>query len=247
VQDESVREALLYYTLGGPLGHLLDADEDVLGDGRFITFETENLMGLGEKAVAAVLLYLFRRIERRLERGNGAPTLIPIDEAWVFLKNELFRDRIREWLKTVRKLNAVVLLATQNLSDVFHSPIRDVILEACPTKILLPNPEAGNPTSRTLYEQLGLNQTEIDLIQTSLPKRQYYIASPMGRRLITLGMGPVAISFTGVNGREERTRLEGLIDRTGDEWPAEWLRSRGLGDWAAYLEKLETARREKCL
>jgi type IV secretion system protein VirB4 len=245
VQDESVREALLYYTLGGPLGHLLDADEDMLGDGRFITFETENLMGLGEKAVAAVLMYLFRRIEKRLERGGGAPTLIPLDEAWVFLKNELFRERIREWLKTVRKLNAVVLLATQNLSDVFHSPIRDVILEACPTKILLPNPEAGNPASRSLYEQLGLNQTEIDIVQTSLPKRQYYIASPMGRRLIGLGMGPVALSFAGVNGREERTRLEELINRTGETWPAEWLRSRGLDDWARYLEELNQ-RRSKC-
>ena len=29
------------------------------GDGRFLTFETENLMNLGEKAVVAVLLYLF--------------------------------------------------------------------------------------------------------------------------------------------------------------------------------------------
>ena len=41
------------------MGHLLDADQDMLGNGRFLTFETEHLMNLGEKAVVAVLLYLF--------------------------------------------------------------------------------------------------------------------------------------------------------------------------------------------
>jgi type IV secretion system protein VirB4 len=58
VQDTGVREALQYYTLAGPMGILLDADQDMLTDGRFLTFETENLMQLGEKAVVAVLLYL---------------------------------------------------------------------------------------------------------------------------------------------------------------------------------------------
>jgi hypothetical protein len=59
-------------------------------------------MNLGEKAIVAVLLYLFRRIEKRLD---GSPTLVPLDEAWVYLKHPLFRDRIREWLKTLRKYN----------------------------------------------------------------------------------------------------------------------------------------------
>ena len=51
-------------------------------------------------AVIAVLLYLFRRIEKRLD---GSPTLIPLDEAWVYLRNDLFRDYLRDWLKTLRK------------------------------------------------------------------------------------------------------------------------------------------------
>src|SRR5215831_15448758 len=88
VQDTEVREALHYYTLGGAMGHLLDADQDMLGEGRFLTFETEHLMNMGEKAVVAVLLYLFRRIEKRLD---GSPTLVPLDEAWVYLRHSLFR------------------------------------------------------------------------------------------------------------------------------------------------------------
>src|SRR5207302_5950907 len=72
----------------------------------------------------------------------------------------LFRDYLRDWPKTVRKKNAAVLLATQNLSDIFNSKIRDVVLESCPTKILLPNAEAGNPASREFYHSIGLRSEE---------------------------------------------------------------------------------------
>jgi type IV secretion system protein TrbE len=240
VQDTGIREALEYYTLAGAMGHLLDADHDMLGSGRFLTFECEHLMNLGEKAIVAVLLYLFRRIEKRLD---GSPTLVLLDEAWVYLKHPLFRDRIREWLKTLRKYNGAVLLATQNLSDIFNSPIRDVVLESCPTKILLPNAEAANPASRHFYDLIGLNEREIDIIQKSLPKRHYYVVSPPGRRLISLGLGKVALSFVGVSSREERQAALDVMNRAGQAWVGEWLRMRGLSDWANYYEQLLSERR----
>src|SRR6185437_194361 len=135
VQDLDVREALQFFTLSGPLGQLLDADEDVLTSGRFLTFETENLLQLDDKAVIPVLLYLFRRIEKRLD---GSPTLVSLDEAWAYLRNDVFRDRLKDWLKTMRRRNAVVVMATQQISDIANSPIADIVLENCPTKILLP-------------------------------------------------------------------------------------------------------------
>ena len=54
----------------------------------------------GQSAVLPVLTYLFHRLE---ERFDGAPTLLILDEAWVFLDDPLFAGRIREWLKTLRK------------------------------------------------------------------------------------------------------------------------------------------------
>lgn len=234
VQDTEIREALQYYTLAGAMGHLLDADEDMLGNGRFLTFETEHLMNLGEKAVVAVLLYLFRRIEKRLD---GSPTLVPLDEAWVYLRHNLFRERVRDWLKTLRKSNGAVLLSTQNLSDIFNSPIRDVVLESCPTKVLLPNAEAVNPASRQFYESIGLNDREIEIVQKSIPKRQYYVMSPVGHRSISLGLGGVALSFVGVSSREERKAAEECMDKFGEVWPSEWLLTRGYGAWAEYLDR----------
>src|SRR5207253_973793 len=154
-------------------------------------------------------------------------------------KHPLFRERLREWLKTIRKLNGVVVLSTQNLSDVFNSNIGDVILETCPTKVLLPNAEAANPVSRAFYERLGLNDREIQLIQSSVPKRDYYAVSPLGRRMIALGLGKVGLSFVGINGRQEREAAEEFMTDAGDRWQSAWLKSRGLMDWAEYYEGLD--------
>src|SRR5438874_3229697 len=199
VQDKEVRTSLEAYTLGGPLGRLLDADRDGLRDSRLMVFEMENLMKYGDgsgNATVAVLLYLFRRIQKKLD---GRPTLIVLDEAWVYLRDELFREYLRDWLKTLRKLNAVVVLATQNLSDIFNSGISDVVMEACPTKILLANVEAANVQSRRLYEAVGLNEREIQIVQSAISKRTYYVVWPEGRLLISLVLGGCVIMIVYVH------------------------------------------------
>jgi type IV secretion system protein VirB4 len=236
VQDREIRDALQHFTVMGPLGPLLDAEYDSLGDGRMLAFETENLLQLDNKAVIPVLLYLFRRIEQRLD---GSPTLILLDEAWAYLQHELFRSRLKDWLKTMRRKNAAVVMATQQISDIANSQIADVVLENCPTKILLPNGESKNPGSREFYTRVGLNDRELELLQVSVPKQHYYIVSKLGRRLINLGIGKVALSWVGVNGREERQIAEGVMEQYPERWREEWLRLRSLADWAEYYRSLE--------
>ncbi|MGO7917262.1 conjugal transfer protein TrbE, partial [Rhizobium ruizarguesonis] len=92
----------------GPSGQLLDAATDGLALGLFQTFEIEQVMNMGERNLVPVLTYIFRRIEKRL---TGAPSLIVLDEAWMMLGHPVFRDKIREWLKVLRKANCAVLLA----------------------------------------------------------------------------------------------------------------------------------------
>jgi type IV secretory pathway VirB4 component len=236
VQDNEIRDALQHFTVMGPMGQLLDADHDMLGDGRFLSFETENLMQLDDKAVIPVLLYLFRRIEQRLD---GSPTLVLLDEAWSYVRHELFRARLRDWLKTMRRKNAAVIMATQQISDIANSEIADVVLENCPTKILLPNAEAKNPGSREFYQRVGLNERELEILQVSIPKQHYYVVSPLGRRLVDLGVGKVALSWVGVNGREERQIVESVMEQYPDTWRTEWLRLKGLEKWANYFSSLE--------
>lgn len=232
VQDEEVREGIKPYTLEGAYGVFLDAARDNLRDSRFMVFEMEHLMALDAQAAAPVLLYLFRRIEQRLD---GSPTLIPLDECWVMLDNPLFKARIREWLKTFRRKNAVVDLYTQGVSDIADSSIKAVLLESCPTKIYLPNPEAMSANIDPIYRSLGFNSREVELIATATPKRHYYVTSPLGRRLVTLGLGPVTLAFIGVNGKSQRTEVREMMQRYPDTWPAEWLRYHAQEEeWADY-------------
>jgi type IV secretion system protein VirB4 len=236
VQDTEIRDALQHFTVMGPMGQLLDADHDMLGSGRFLNFETENVMQLDDKAVIPVLLYLFRRIEQRLD---GSPSLIILDEAWSYLQHELFRKRLKDWLKTMRRKNTAVVMATQQISDIANSDIADVVLENCPTKILLPNSESRSPGSREFYQRIGLNERELEILQVSVPKQHYYVVSKLGRRLVDLGVGRVALSWVGVNGREERQLVESVMEQFPDVWRSEWLRLRGLANWSDYLDRME--------
>ncbi len=229
LQDAELREALSHYTLAGPMGSLLDAQEDSLQDGHFQVFEMEHVMNLGEKNLVPVLLYLFRQIEKRLD---GRPTLVVLDECWLMLSHPLFREKIREWLKTWRKKNAAVLMATQELTDVMSSPIRDAILASCPTKILLPNPEARDPSMRSAYELIGLNEREIEILSYAVSKQDYYYKSPLGRRLFSFGFGPFALAFIGTSGQDDLRLVRQLMNEFKEEWPAHWLRHQGLNDWA---------------
>jgi type IV secretion/conjugal transfer VirB4 family ATPase len=225
IQDEQIREALRQYTIDGMMGHLLDAEEDGLALADFTCFEIEELMNLGEKFALPVLLYLFRRIECSLK---GQPAAILLDEAWIMLGHPVFRDKIREWLKAFAKKNCLVLLATQSLSDAANSGILDVIVESTATKIFLPNVYARDEETAALYRRMGLNNRQIEILATAIPKRQYYCVSEAGRRLYELALGPLALAFVGATDKESIATIQHLETKYGDQWVYHWLSSRGL-------------------
>ena len=150
------------------------------------------------------------------------------------LGHPVFRAKIREWLKVLRKGNCAVVLATQRLSDAARSGILDVLIESCPTKIFLPNEEATtagtaeHPGPRDLYDAMGLNETQIEIIRSATKKRHYYLVSPEGRRLFDLGLGPIALSFAGISAKDQIGHLERLVQSEGEHWPFAWLDEQGI-------------------
>jgi type IV secretion/conjugal transfer VirB4 family ATPase len=231
LQSNALRTALTAYTLEGPYGRLLDAAEQNLALADVQCFETEALMGQAG-VVAPVLTYLFHRLE---ERFNGRPTLLILDEAWIFLDHPLFAARIREWLKTLRKKNVAVLFATQSLADIAESSIAPAIIESCPQRILLPNDRAIEPQSRAAYERFGLNHAQIELISRATPKRHYYLQSARGNRLFELGLGPIALALCGASDPVAQVRIDALLAEAGaTDFAARFLSDAGL-DWAAPL------------
>ncbi|GMU67570.1 MAG: hypothetical protein AMXMBFR36_38440 [Acidobacteriota bacterium] len=210
---------------GGGFADLFDGERDQLSTADLQVFEMSALATRGQRAVAPALLYLFHRINASLD---GRPTLILLDEAWTYLLNQLFAAQIIQWLKELRKKNAAVVFATQSLADVLDSPYRSTILESCPTKLFLPNPEAAAPHAAKHYELLGLSPHQVELLAKAQPKRDYYLVTPEGRRMFRLDLGPVALSFVGAGGAEDLRAVRELRAAHGLAWPARWLELRGV-------------------
>ena len=188
-------------------------------------------MGQGG-AVLPVLTYLFHRLE---ERFDGRPTLLVLDEAWVFLDDPVFAARIREWLKVLRKKNVSVVFATQSLADISSSSIAPAIVESCPQRIFLANDRALEPQARAAYERFGLNGRQVELIARAFPKRHYYLQSSRGNRLFELGLGPIALAFCGASDPASQRSIDSILaGRGGGSFAEAWLESRGLS-WAAAL------------
>ena len=231
VQNAAVQAALQPYTQEGAMGGVFDGAEDRLTLSDLVLFEMEEIMAR-PKAAAPALLHLFDRLE---EQFDGSPSLLILDEAWLFLDSPIFAARIREWLKTLRKKNASVVFATQSLADIETSSIAPAIIESCPTRIFLPNERAAEPQIAAIYERFGLNARQIEILSRATPKRDYYCQSRRGNRLFELGLGEVALAFAAASSKSDQLAIAEIIETHGaSAFAAEWLRHRGCA-WAAEL------------
>ena len=231
VQDKAVAAALEPLTLNGPHGALIDGvapQDEALAD--FECFELESLMAT-PSAVAPVLAALFHEIERGFD---GRPTLLILDEAWLFLGETAFAARIREWLKTLRKKGVAVVFATQSLDDVVRSSIASALIESCPTQIFLPNPRALEPASADLYRMFGLNRRQLELIAWATPKRTYYWRQPDGRRLFDLKLTGAGLALCGASSPDDQALIESVLaalnpsDLRPDRFAREFLKAKGV-------------------
>ena len=236
VQDKAVAAALEPLTLKGPHGALLDGEGEGYVPGRFDTFELETLMAT-PSAVAPVLSALFHVLEQSFD---GRPTLLVLDEAWLFLGETAFADRIREWLKTLRKKRVCVVFATQSLDDVAASSISASLIESCPTQVFLPNARALEPASAALYRAFGLNRRQLELIAFATPKRAYYWRQPRGRRLFDLRLTGVALALCGASSPEDQTLIDTVLERTGDAgFAREFLKAKGVQNVDSVFDAFE--------
>lgn len=180
---------------------------------------------------AAVLAYLFHRIEHALD---GRPTLILIDEGWLILEDPVFAGQLREWIKTLRKKNGAVVFATEALLDLDASPVAATILDSCPTRIFLPNARAAEPRSQAIYRKFGLNDRQIEIISRAAPRRDYYCQSRQGHRLFDLGLGEIALAFCAAASKPDQALIDAIDAAPGAAFTRAWLLARGL-PWAADL------------
>lgn len=235
-RQRALREALRPYTLDGHFGRIFDADHDGMEHAPWTMIEMGHLMTLGEAVVVPALEYLFHRVEGQFD---GRPTLMIVDEAWLFLGHPVFAKRLQGWLKTLRKKNVYVVFATQEVADATSKPeLMSTILSACHTKIFLPDDEALTPAMTEAYQKVGLSLAEVDILAKAQKKRDYYYRSVKGRRLFQLGLGPAALAFVGMASEGDQRFLdETVATRPSTDHALAMLERRGVTGAAADLRK----------
>jgi len=112
-----------------------------------------------EELCAAIASYLLHRVRQSL--GTRRAILV-MDEFWMWIRNPIFGAFAEDMLKTIRKLNALVILATQSPSDVFRTEHARSVVEQTTTKIFLANPQADR---KEYCETFHLNEAEYQFIK----------------------------------------------------------------------------------
>ena len=174
--DRRLADRLSKWTTGGQFDFVFDNPEDTITFSRFQCFDFQGMNQYPE-VLEPLLFYILHRANTSIRDPRISHTFkaFLIDEAWLFLKNPVIKNYIIEALKTWRKQNAAMILSTQSLDELRKSEILDIIVESCPTKIFLANPDMD----RELYRrQFNLNDNEIELISTLRPKQQLLIKTP---------------------------------------------------------------------
>ncbi|MDD7410107.1 MAG: conjugal transfer protein TrbE [Fusobacterium gastrosuis] len=225
-QSKVIKDALKAYYGDGPYAKYFDGDTDFLKESDYIVFEMEKILET-KSAITPTLNYLFHVIETKII-DKKTPTLLTLDECWVFLDNPKFENKIREWLKVMRKNNVGVIFATQSLSDIAESKIKSAILDACYTRIYLPNSNAKSEVQQSYYKMFDLNDTEINIIYNSVPKRQYYFKSPKGSRLFELALSKLELSYVATSGGKDLEKCKELGNLSEEEFNRQWLNYKGF-------------------
>jgi type IV secretion system protein VirB4 len=147
-----------------------------------------------------------------------------MDEAWRFLKNATIRQYITEAVKTWRKRNAAMVLATQSSDDLERSEMLSVIVESCATKMFLANPGMDLAAYR---ETFHLNETEAGLIAGLVPKQQILIKRPDFSKVVNLNVDRIGYWLYTSNPYDNRRRRE-AFEQYGFERGLEVLAAKNI-------------------
>ena len=207
-------ERLHRWTQAGQFGYLFDNVDDTLTFSRFQTFNFDGWDKYPD-VLEPVLFYVLQRASTEIEKPANTATfkIFVIDEGWIFLKNHTIRDWITRAEKTWRKKNAAMILATQPVVELASSDMLHIVNESCPTKIFLANPNID----RKLYAEIfQLNDTQLELLESLVPKRELLVIQPRGTKKLVLEVDALTYWIATNNARDNIRKLD-YFKRFGPE------------------------------
>lgn len=204
---------------GERLGWAFDNEQDLLDmTTRIVGFDTTALLR-DEMVCSPTLSYLFYRTRKLI---NGHPIVLAIDEFWQTDKVPAFQAENNDHLKTIRKNEGVVLLATQSARDAINSPNSHTFKQQIPTKIFFGDDSASRVD---LVDELGLTEAEYLAVTQQLPnlKRTFLIRRPGGSVLCRFDLSGAKDKIAVISGRRATYDLMNrLIARHGSD-PEAWV------------------------
>jgi type IV secretion system protein VirB4 len=186
----ALAQQLHRWVQGGPYAGLFDNVTDTLTFQRLQYFD---FAGLDKYPLALepLLFYVLHRASASIANETAASQLklFVLDEAWRFARDPTVQAYITEALKTWRKRNAALLLATQSSDDFAHTDLLRTVVESCPSKFFLANPAMDLAQARELFH---LNETEAARIASLIPRRQMLLKRLNVSKVLTLQVDPRA-------------------------------------------------------
>jgi type IV secretion system protein VirB4 len=176
------------WTAGGPYASVFDGAEDTLTWDRVQCFEFQGLEDY-PLVLEPLLFYLLHRANASIRDHSGRSRLklFLLDEAWRFAKDPTVKAYMVEALKTWRKHNAAMLLATQSDQDFVETDLLRAVLENCPTKVFLANPGIDLAHAR---DRFHLNAREARRIADLRPREQLLLKRPDISTVLSLHVDP---------------------------------------------------------
>ena len=176
-----------------------------------------------------IMMYLFHRIEERLD---GTPAMILIDEGWKALDDEVFAARIRDWMKTLRKRNAILGFGTQSAGDALDSRISSAIIEQAATQIFMPNPRAR---FEDYGEGFGLSAHEVGLVRALPPHSRAFLVKHGNHSVVArLELSGTPEILTLLSGRESTVRKLDELRETHGDAPSAWFEALTGTPWPGF-------------
>ena len=173
---------------GGRYASMFDNPRDTLPIDRLQVFDFESMREY-PSLLEPLLFYVLHRVNERVHDPAEAGSLkvCVMDEAWRFIQHPTLRAYVQEALKTWRKRNAAVLLATQSIDDFASADLLRTVVESCPTRLLLANPSMDR---RQYAELFQMNEMELDVLSGLAPRQQVLLKRPSLAKVLTLRVDP---------------------------------------------------------
>ena len=167
---------------------------------------------------------------------TGEPVLYQVDEDALFLTLPKTEEEQLEELRSLRKLNVSLQVASQSIVDITAHQSRVLIVESCPMMILLANPAAMHPKIAELHRELGCSEQEIRDIATMAPQGDYYLRTTYRnqprRRKYHMTLTGLGLALCGAATDEDHELMDKLLLQyaPGPEFARAYCTAKGVDD-----------------